>query len=545
MAKKKPFKAKREKIIVDQSSEKAKESLYGHEDLNKVNTEKECSKSNEWKYITDFYPKRKSVFVKIKDKVVDVYLSLAKVSKKASETVKQFKKAKEVDNVREVGYRLLANRVAIKYVVVAVVTILLVTFTVQLKIRPVVVVSLDKTPISVVPDKRSFEGILTKLQNNWKNEYKKDIKIKGTLSYKIRLLPSKLIASPKQVAEAIESHTDSLVKVKAITVNGDAKAIIKDTNIAQAVLNSIKLKFDPKHEGNVEFSENVKIVDIYVLPEIIKSEQDAAKLLLASVDTVKEYTVKQGDTLWDIADNNSIPIEKLAELNPNVGDSLKLGQIIRLSAPKSIINVKTMEYTEIKEDTPYETKFESDPNRVKGERKVLANGTFGKKTYKVQIIKQNGVEVSRNILGEQLILEPKTEVIAIGTKANTAKTGTGAFRVPAFGSITSRFGYRWGRIHEGVDISGRIGQPIYAADGGKVIFSGVESGYGKLIKIDHGNGLVTFYGHCSRLLVNAGQSVSKGDQIALLGNTGHSTGPHVHFEVRKDGRPVDPLKYLK
>jgi murein DD-endopeptidase MepM/ murein hydrolase activator NlpD len=165
----------------------------------------------------------------------------------------------------------------------------------------------------------------------------------------------------------------------------------------------------------------------------------------------------------------------------------------------------------------------------------------------MQLIKQNGVEVGRVILNENIISQPKTEVIAIGTKvrSNSSGTSTGIFRVPAFGSVTSRFGFRWGRIHEGIDISGHIGDPIYAADGGTVIFSGTEGGYGNIVKIDHGNGYITYYGHNSKNLVKVGQKVSKGQEIAKLGNTGNSTGPHVHFQVMKNGSPVDPLKYLR
>lgn len=572
MAKKRLSKARRNKKIVEKSAEKFEENLQRCENSNKLDIKNIDSKSNEWKPITDFHPRKKSIYIKTRDRVSGAYSNLTKWTKealeetkqkisseniarfqekalesvkKASDIVKHTKSANEIEELGEAGHKLFAGKIAAKYAAALIATVMLIALTFYFGIRPVVVVSLDKTAIAVVPDKKSFEEILLKLQNSWKNTYKKDIKIKGVLSYKMRLLPSRVISSPRQVAEAIETHTDSLVKADAITVNGEAKVIIKDTDTAQKVLNSIKEKFAPKQEGSVQFSENVKIADIFVLPEIIQSEQNAVGALLASVDTVKEYTVKQGDTLWDIAENNNVPIEKLAELNPDIGDSLKPGQIIRLTVPKNIINVKTIEYTEVKEDTPYETKFESDPNRVKGERKVLTFGVAGKKLYKVQIVKQNGVEVSRTILDEQVIEEPKTEVIAIGTKANAIKAATGAFRVPAFGSITSRFGYRWGRIHEGIDISGRIGQPIYAADGGKVIFSGVESGYGNLVKIDHGNGLVTFYGHCSRLLVSVGQKVSKGDKIALVGSTGNSTGPHVHFEVRKNGVPVDPMGYLK
>ena len=115
---------------------------------------------------------------------------------------------------------------------------------------------------------------------------------------------------------------------------------------------------------------------------------------------------------------------------------------------------------------------------------------------------------------------------------------------PVQGVLTSPFGMRWGRMHEGIDIGAAQGTPIYAAATGTVIYAGWESGYGNLTVIDHGNGLATAYGHQSRLAVSSGQKVSRGQLIGYVGSTGHSTGPHLHFEVRVNGTPNDPLRYL-
>ena len=117
--------------------------------------------------------------------------------------------------------------------------------------------------------------------------------------------------------------------------------------------------------------------------------------------------------------------------------------------------------------------------------------------------------------------------------------------MPTRGRLTSRFGLRWGRLHKGIDIAARIGAPVYAADGGKVVFSGTQGAYGRIIVIDHGGGTQTAYAHNSKLLVSRGQRVHKGQKIAEVGNTGRSTGPHLHFEVRKNGSPVNPLKYVR
>jgi murein DD-endopeptidase MepM/ murein hydrolase activator NlpD len=114
---------------------------------------------------------------------------------------------------------------------------------------------------------------------------------------------------------------------------------------------------------------------------------------------------------------------------------------------------------------------------------------------------------------------------------------------PVSGPITSGFGWRWGRMHEGIDIGAACGTPIRAAAGGTVIFAGWMDGYGNLTIIDHGGGIATAYGHQSSIYVGGG-SVSRGQTIGAVGPTGNSTGCHLHFEVRVNGSPVDPLGYL-
>ena len=115
---------------------------------------------------------------------------------------------------------------------------------------------------------------------------------------------------------------------------------------------------------------------------------------------------------------------------------------------------------------------------------------------------------------------------------------------PVQGPVTSPFGWRWGRMHEGIDIGVPYGTPIHAAASGTIIYCGWEGGYGNLTVIDHGNNLATAYGHQSSIAVGCGQQVTQGQVIGYVGSTGHSTGPHLHFEVRVNGSPVDPMGYL-
>ncbi len=122
--------------------------------------------------------------------------------------------------------------------------------------------------------------------------------------------------------------------------------------------------------------------------------------------------------------------------------------------------------------------------------------------------------------------------------------GSGVLSWPVSGPVTSGFGMRWGRMHEGIDIAVAEGTPVHAAAAGTVIYAAWMSGYGNLVVVDHGNGLSTAYAHNSSLAVSVGQAVAAGEVVSYSGNTGNSTGPHVHFEVRVGGGAVDPLGYL-
>jgi murein DD-endopeptidase MepM/ murein hydrolase activator NlpD len=124
------------------------------------------------------------------------------------------------------------------------------------------------------------------------------------------------------------------------------------------------------------------------------------------------------------------------------------------------------------------------------------------------------------------------------------KRGSGRLIYPVNGTFTSPFGMRWGRLHAGIDISAPTGTPIRAADSGRVAIAGWTGGYGQYTCIQHTGSMSTCYGHQSRIGVSSGQGVRQGQVIGAVGNTGNSTGPHLHFEVRINGNPVDPMGYL-
>lgn len=151
-------------------------------------------------------------------------------------------------------------------------------------------------------------------------------------------------------------------------------------------------------------------------------------------------------------------------------------------------------------------------------------------------------EVARQESGlSALIRSKEREVVDPGGDGRVSGAG---LSWPVRGPVTSPFGTRWGRLHAGIDIGAGTGTPIRAAKAGEVIFAGTYSGYGNTVIINHGGGFTTLYAHQSRLGTHDGASVSSGEVIGFVGSTGHSTGPHLHFETRVNGTPQNPRRYL-
>jgi murein DD-endopeptidase MepM/ murein hydrolase activator NlpD len=168
-----------------------------------------------------------------------------------------------------------------------------------------------------------------------------------------------------------------------------------------------------------------------------------------------------------------------------------------------------------------------------GKSQLLANTREDRHALEehVEALEREQAEVTARLAGSSAVAGPIVQ-------------GSGGLIWPASGSISSPFGMRWGRLHAGVDIPLPEGTPLRAAASGRVAIAGWVGGYGNYTCIQHSGSLATCYGHQSRLGVSVGQSVSQGQVIGYSGNTGNSTGPHVHFEVRINGSPVDPLGYL-
>ena len=181
----------------------------------------------------------------------------------------------------------------------------------------------------------------------------------------------------------------------------------------------------------------------------------------------------------------------------------------------------------------------SNKHQLAGARAGKANALAAtKKTIQDEVAESQALQAASDQLAAQL------RAASTGTASTTSHAGAPAFIWPVSGPITSPFGQRWGTLHPGIDIGVPSGTPVHAAAAGKVVWCGWMSGYGNLVMIDHGGGYATAYGHNTSVAVSCGQEVAQGQVIAYSGCTGFCTGPHVHFEVRVNGTPVDPLGYL-
>ncbi|HHT65148.1 MAG: peptidoglycan DD-metalloendopeptidase family protein [Caldicoprobacterales bacterium] len=366
------------------------------------------------------------------------------------------------------------------------------------------------------------------------------------LTFQDVTIAPELLSTKAELEEALRKHSDINVNAYAIVADDEVIGTLRCEEDAQQVLDHVKALYvdDADQFEDVYFQEDVRVVPTPVSFFEVQTVESVEANLQEGRETVEEYTIQKGDTFWSISEAFQIDHDDLTEMNSDIDPKkLQLGQTIRLSYPKSPLNVVTTEVIEYEKSIPYETETQKDKSMYSNESKVLQDGKEGLKLVEARVIKVNGVERERETLSETTLKEPVKKIVVKGTKTPVSR-GSGRLRWPVRGRLTSRFGQRWGRLHKGIDLANPKGTPIYAADSGKVIFSGRQGGYGNLVQIDHGDGMVTYYAHMSKRSVSKGDSVSKGQKIGYVGSTGNSTGPHLHFEVRINGNPKNPLKYL-
>lgn len=384
-----------------------------------------------------------------------------------------------------------------------------------------------------------------------KEELGTDIKVNEEVTLKPIHASKKELVSTDYVLSEISNEYTFQVGASAIFVNGKEIAVVKNDEEAKEILAKLTSKYIPegvKLATPPTFVEKVELKQKYVEEKDIMENETAFALLNVNSDQGKKYTIKPGDTLYQVAINSGMSLKELLKVNPDLTEStiLKIGQEINIVASVPLLSVVTEEQTTYTEAIPKKIETINNDKEYKTYRKVVSAGKDGSKEVTAKIKKVNGIEESKTVISEKVLVEPTVEKVEVGTLKTPPKKAIGNFIYPVSGArLTSHFGKRWGKTHTGIDLACSAGTPIKASDGGTVVYSGWYNGYGNVIKIDHGNGFETLYGHNSKNAVSVGQKVAQGEVIGYVGNTGRSTGNHLHFEVIKNGVKYNPLNYLK
>lgn len=301
---------------------------------------------------------------------------------------------------------------------------------------------------------------------------------------------------------------------------------------------------------SIDFAENVEVVKTYVDAEQISSLEDAIALVTKEQEKSKIYVVESGDTLGTVAEKNDTTIDDLIAMNPDrissENSTLHVGDELKVTSPQpelSVLKTEEVYYEEwynaevqyIDNDEWYTTDSKTLQQPVEGFRKVIADITY-----------KNNEKIGTDIVYENVVSEAVPKIVERGTK-----TPPTYIKPISGGRLSSQFGRRKAptkgasTYHKGIDWAVPVGTTIWASCGGTVIKAGWGSGYGYCVYIQHPDGKVTRYGHMSKVTVKAGQTVKQGEKIGLSGNTGVSSGPHVHFEILVGGTQVNPFTYLK
>ena len=341
-----------------------------------------------------------------------------------------------------------------------------------------------------------------------------------------------------------EEETESTEAPKA-TEQTEEQTSVSEEEPAKA-----EEELEPGADGlkMMEFGEKVEISEAYVSKSLITSAEEAAGQITKDSQKNEIYEVKSGDTLSTIANSHGLYVKEVLALNSGLseGTVLQIGDEIIITVPQPELTIKTVEQSTYEEAYYGEVEYVYNDSWYTTKSVVLQEEEAGYHEVTAMITKLNGTEQSREVINEVVLKEPVCKRIEVGTQTpptyikplsgGRQSSGYGMRKAPTKGASTN---------HRAIDWATPTGTAIWASCGGTVSVAGWQSGYGYVVYINHPDGNQTRYGHLSKILVSSGQKVKQGQKIALSGNTGRSTGPHLHFELRVNGTPVNPYNYIR
>ena len=385
-------------------------------------------------------------------------------------------------------------------------------------------------------------GAMISLESEISEDIGDTISLSDRIDYKIAYAKDPVFLTSDECHVILEETvSDKYSAGSMLWVDGVMTAACEDSGKLEELISDISDELLENSDGY----ERVEFVN-----EISVEEQYCPNEYFHSIDEIN-------DMINPLAGNDSVRVSAFAslapsdEIDPDVDFGLTRAAVapveVDLTLGYSLISTETVD-----EVVPYKTVYEDDPTAFVGKDILLQDGSDGFRTVTYEITHdESGIEVSREEISETIHTESLDEVIRRGTKPIPEPVPTGTFIAPcvAVKGISSGYGSRdlYGSydFHLGIDMPGTKGDPIYASDGGEVIWAGYTPSYGKSVRIQHNDGIVTLYAHMSKLLVEVGDNVYQGQQIGEMGQTGAAYGVHLHFEIRIDSKTVNPLKYVE
>ncbi len=420
-------------------------------------------------------------------------------------------------------------------------------------------VYINEKSIGAMEDVTGLESTVNSIYSEYEQYCGMEVSRDVALTYLPVNIDEQYLCPSEYYEQIIRDNLDLDVVAWVIYVNNNPALALKKRDDAQWVLEQLLSPYE-NYDADIErfdigFLENVEIKSESISYEKVQDKETALRIMQYGDDIeVQKHKVVSGETLSSICKSYGLKLSDIYKANPSLTDDGKIykGDILIVTKINNIVNVKYTEYVEREEEMPYDTIIIEDDSMYVTQSRVRQEGVVGVRSIKANVVYINGSESSYEIIfAEEPSVLPVDKILVKGTKEvpyvyTLATQGRMSFPLSSY-TITSYFGERNTGIegastfHNGIDLAAPYGTPIYASEDGQVTFAGSSSGYGLLVKISHGGGVETRYGHCSTLLVKSGQYVEKGEIIALVGSTGVSSGNHVHFEVRVNGTPVDPL----
>lgn len=325
-----------------------------------------------------------------------------------------------------------------------------------------------------------------------------------------------------------------------------------------AALNDIFADIEPASEKDfsdyelglleLSFGDTVEVVESYLQDYELTPLDQAIEEVTKDQEKEQIYEVVAGDTLSQIAENNGIPLDRLIAMNETIEDEnslIRVGDELIVTVPEPELSVERTEQMYYEEDYEADIIYVDNDDWYTNQTQTLQEPSAGHRKVVADVSYRNSEEISREILKEEITYAAVPKIVERGTKIPPTY-----LKPISGGRLSSKFGRRKAptrgasTYHKGVDWATPVGTAVMASCTGTVSRAGWGKGYGYVVYINHSDGRQTRYGHLSKVLVKQGQTVTQGQKIALSGNTGVSTGPHIHFEILINGVQVDPFQYL-